>query len=305
MTDSITFNLEMTFTYGEARQLSPLVRRVVARNPGKLTFKGTNSYIVGKGQVAIIDPGPDDPEHLAALLAATRGETVTHILITHTHKDHSPLAAALKAETGAVTYAFPPITERRGDATASPTGSPFVDRDFVPDHCLKDGQIVTGTGWTLEAIHTPGHAPDHLCFALKEENTLFSGDHVMGWNTSVIAPPEGNLGDYLDSLEKLLARNDRIYWPAHGGRITAPQRWVKAYLMHRKMRENQILDCLREGPMAIETIVSRLYPNLAPELIPAATLSVRAHLAHLVEKGVVGPMTPQSSSSPYHLLSQG
>ncbi len=297
----LAFNTEMNFDYGVAIKVAPGVRRMVANNPGPFTFKGTNTYIIGHGEVAVIDPGPLDPEHLDALLAALAGERISHILITHTHRDHTDGVAALKANTNAPVLAFGETGRDRGARTTSPSGKAFVDLDFSPDKTLSDGDVIQGNDWTLDVIHTPGHAPDHLCFALTGERTVFSGDHVMGWNTTVVAPPEGHMGNYLTSLERLLERKDKLFLPGHGGRIEMPQRAVRAYLMHRKMRESAIFNCLESGDCFIPQIVPRIYRGLDSKLAPAAALSVLAHLEYLVERGLVqcedSPVAIQSAFS--------
>lgn len=284
---NLSFNTEMNFDYGAAIEVAPGVRRMVANNPGPFTFKGTNTYIIGHGEVAVIDPGPDDPEHLAALRKALAGERISHILITHTHRDHTDGVPAFRQHFNAPVIAFGNTGRNRGARTTSPSGKAFVDLDFTPDETLSDGDVIQGRDWTLDVIHTPGHAPDHLCFALSGARTVFSGDHVMGWNTTVVAPPEGHMGDYLNSLERLLERKDKLFLPGHGGRIETPQRAVRAYLMHRKMRESAIFNCLQSGDSFIPQIVARIYKNLDPKLAPAAALSVLAHLEFLVERGLV------------------
>ena len=221
----IPFRRDLTFQYAALDRVSPLIRRIVALNPGPFTAQGTGTYVVGNGRVAIIDPGPDLAEHIDATLAALRGETVDAILVTHTHRDHSPAAAALKRATGAPTYGFGPHAAGRDGAQVEEGG----DLTFVPDRLMRDGDIVDGMGWRLAAVHTPGHTSNHLCFALAEESVLFSGDHVMGWNTTVIAPPEGNMAEFIASLERLMQRHDKMFLPGHGGRIQTPRRVVKAY----------------------------------------------------------------------------
>jgi glyoxylase-like metal-dependent hydrolase (beta-lactamase superfamily II) len=246
--------------------------------------------------VAIIDPGPDDAAHVAALLDAVRGETVTHVFVTHTHRDHSPAAKALKAATGAATYGFGPHAGgRRGEAGIEEGG----DWDFVPDVALRDGDEIAGAKWRCEAVHTPGHTSNHLCFAWTETGILFSGDHVMGWSTSVISPPDGDMSAYLASLDKLLGRRDRVYWPTHGPAITAPQPHVRAFIAHRREREAGILDCLAGGPQRIEAIVARVYVGLAPGLQRAAGRSVHAHLLDLVTRGIVAADGPPTIDAIY------
>ncbi len=283
----LAFSRTMDFTYGVPQEVAPGVRRVVAENPSPFTFKGTNTFVVGEREVAIIDPGPEDDAHLEAVMHAVGPARVTHILLTHTHRDHSDGIPALQARTNAPVYAFGHTGKPRGAGPASLTGKAFVDEAFTPDEPVRDGDTIYGNGWAFDAIHTPGHAPDHLCFALVGERLVFSGDHVMGWNTTVVAPPEGNMGDYLASLEKLLGRHDKLFFPAHGGRIETPRRVVKAYLMHRKMRESAIRACLEDGMRTNPQIVGKIYPGLDASLLAAASLSVHAHLEHLIQKGFV------------------
>ncbi|MFI5021959.1 MAG: MBL fold metallo-hydrolase [Alphaproteobacteria bacterium] len=278
----IQFRRELAFDYAVLETVSPLVRRVVARNPSPFTFKGTATFIVGRGRVAVIDPGPDLPEHIAALLHALRGESVERILITHTHRDHSPAAEALKAATGAPTYGFGPHGAGRGPAVEE--GGDFA---FVPDVRLADGDALAGPGWHVGAVHTPGHTSNHLCFALAEERILFSGDHVMGWSTSVISPPDGDMAAYMRSLEKLLARDDALYMPTHGPAIPDPKAHVNAFIAHRKERRRAILQRLREGDRTIPELVGAIYVGLAENLRAAAGRSVLAHLIELVAAGKV------------------
>ena len=282
MTVRIPFVSEMTFEYGRVDEISPLVRRVVANNPGPFTFHGTGTYIVGRGRVAVIDPGPVRADHMAAILRAVTGERISHILITHTHLDHSPLAAELTRATGAVVHGFGPHGPGRGDQGPAEEGA---DRDFTPDQRLADGGLVEGDGWTLEAVHTPGHTSNHLCFALAEERALFSGDHVMGWSTSVVSPPDGDMAAYLGSLHKLLERDDATYFPTHGPPITGPRAHVEAFIAHRGEREVQILECLESGAVTVAAMVPRMYPELDPALHGAAGNSVYAHLIQMGTSG--------------------
>ena len=245
------------------------------------TLHGTGTYIIGKGNVAIIDPGPNISEHITAVLEAIQGETVTDIVITHTHIDHSPATPHMKAATQATTWGFGP----HGTAHTGEQVEEGADYDFIPDRELRDNMLVEGDGWTLEAIHTPGHTSNHICLALKEENIMFSGDHVMGWSTSVISPPDGDMGSYLQSLEKLLARQEIRYWPTHGPAIESPQEFVQAFIAHRKKREADIKSCLDAGVTKIPDIVERLYKTTDPKLYGAAGRSVLAHLIHMVETG--------------------
>lgn len=281
MTD-LSFDRNFDVSPGQCVQVSPLVRRVLANNASPYTFKGTSTFIVGRGKVAVIDPGPEDGGHLAALLAALDGETVSHILVTHSHADHSPLARRLKQETGAVMLAqgaveAPPDAGLRLDAS--------IDHDFVPDQRMAEGDTVTGPGWTLEALATPGHMSNHMCFALREEKALFAGDHVMAWATSVIAPPDGDMGQYFASLRKLLDRNDEVYHPGHGPSRRDPLPLVRGYLAHRRMREEAIRARVEQGARSVGEIVAAIYADVDPKLHGAAALSTTAHLDHLVEQG--------------------
>ncbi len=279
----LTFDRDFTVTPGEVEELSPLVRRVVAGNAGPYTFKGTSTFIVGRGQVAVIDPGPDDPAHLGRLLHALRGETVRHILVTHSHADHSPLARALQQATGARTHGHGQITAPDGAVGLRLDAS--IDHDFKPDVRLGEGDRLTGPGWTLEALFTPGHMSNHLCFALREEQALFSGDHVMSWATSVIAPPDGDMGQYFTSLEKLLTRDDAVYHPGHGPSRQEPLSLVRGYLAHRRMREAEVLASVKQGARSAGEVVAAVYKGLDPALFGAAALSAAAHLEHLVARG--------------------
>lgn len=293
----IPFNRDLAFSYGEPSTLTPLIRRVIARNPSPFTLYGSGTYVIGRGKVAVIDPGPELPAHVDALLDALRGETVSHILVTHTHSDHSPAAAALKAATGAKTYAF-------GAHPVNPgTGEPVQggDQDFVPDVVVGDGEVIQGDGWNMEALHTPGHISNHLCFALKEEKALFSGDHVMGWSTSVISPPDGNMGDYFRSLKKLLPRNDALYYPTHGAPVIAPQDFVRAFIAHREDREAQILACVSAGQTGIPAMVDAMYRDVPAHLHGAAARSVLAHLIHMVEDGRLRTDGPVDAGATYRL----
>ncbi|MBS0231883.1 MAG: MBL fold metallo-hydrolase [Proteobacteria bacterium] len=300
--DTLNFKTDMAFAYGEPAPMGPGIVRIVAPNPSPLTFKGTNTYLVGSTSLAVIDAGPDNDEHRAAILKAAGGRPITHIFTTHAHRDHVDGVAKLKAATGALTAACARDPEASRIAIEStPSGRYFVDYDFGPDIALNGGDTIEGTDWALTAIHTPGHAPDHLCFALEGRRVLFSGDHVMAWNTTVIAPPEGRMADYEASLEILLDRNDDVFLPGHGGRLEDPQRTVKAYLLHRNWREKSVLDALAGGATTIRRIVPQVYRDLAPQLIPAATLSVQAHVEYLIEKGLVAsdlPLTPDRDLSP-------
>ena len=288
------FRTTMDFEYGVPRELAPGVVRIVANNPGPFTFKGTNTYLVGNGELALIDPGPDDPAHLQAILAVIGKRKLSHVVITHTHRDHTDGMPALLAATGAKTAGFGRLARERGTKRTSPSGGEFVDQDFAPDARLGDGSRLAGDGWALEALHTPGHAPDHLCLALAGTRILFSGDHVMGWNTSVIAPPEGSMSDYMAALARLQERSDEVYFPGHGGQIAEPQRLVKAFLLHRRMREQAIFECIRSGTGTVRAIVPVIYRDLNPKLVNAASLSVLAHVEHLIARGLVRAEAPLS-----------
>src|SRR5205809_3203484 len=237
MADDIPYNKVFDLEPGRAEVVAPGVRRIVANNPGPFTFKGTVTYIVGRGRVAIIDPGPDEPAHIAALLDAVRGETVTHIFVTHTHRDHSPAVPAIKTATGATVYAEGPHRPSRPlNAGDAPRMEASNDMDFRPDHALADGDVVSGDGWALEGVTTPGHTANHMAFALKDTDLLFSGDHVMGWSTTIVAPPDGAMTDYMASLNKLMMRPEQIYLPGHGGAIPEATRFVAGLTLHRKAR---------------------------------------------------------------------
>jgi len=286
--DDIPFDKTLDLAPDTVDEVMPGVRRIMANNPGPFTFKGTLSYIIGRGKVAIVDPGPDDPAHIGALLDAVRDETVTHIFVTHTHRDHSPAVPAVKAATGATVYAEGPHRAARPlhigehnplDASA--------DRDFRPDVALKDGDVVEGDGWTVEAVATPGHTANHMAYALRERNALFAGDHVMAWATSIVAPPDGAMSDYMASLAKLARRGETVYLPGHGPVIYDAPRFVNYYILHRKAREASILHRLAKGETDIPTIVRAIYIGLDVRLSGAAGLSVLAHLEDLVARGVV------------------
>ena len=289
MSNDLPLKSSMDFAYGVPRTLAPGVVRLVANNPGPFTFRGTNTYLVGSDDLAIIDPGPADAAHIDALVAAADGRPVSHILLTHTHLDHSAglplLLAALPDGQDVKICGYGRVARAGGAADISPSGQDFIDSNFAPDTRLRDGDQLKGSGWLLTALHTPGHAPDHLCFALEGTGVIFSGDHVMGWNTSVVAPPEGNMADYMGSLEKLLARkDDRLMLPGHGGQIDEPERMVRAFLVHRTMREKAIMRLIREGTSTIPAIVAELYKDLDERLVSAASLSVMAHVEHLIMK---------------------
>ncbi len=304
MKAELPFSSEFEFTYGVAQEVAPGLRRIVANNPGDYTFKGTNSYIVGTGSVAVIDPGPNDEAHLSAIVSELEkgGERVSHIFLTHTHKDHCAGLARFAGLTGAQVLGFSSKdVVSRDEVKAHPGSEAILDAAFIPDQALKGGERVEGDGWALEAVFTPGHAPDHLCYALGDGETLLSGDHVMGWNTTVVAPPEGDMGDYLLSLEKLLTRPETVYFPGHGGRVDQAPRLVKAFIMHRRWRENQIIECLRDGHETIDSILPRIYDGLSSSLVDAASYSLFAHLKLLVEKGRVNTDSSPGRHSRYRI----
>lgn len=288
MVDEIAFNRSPPVGQGVVETVSPHLRRIVAPNGGPFTFTGTCTYIVGHGRVAVVDPGPDDPAHVAAILDALAGETIDRVVVTHTHLDHSPAAGALVAATGARTFgAGPHGTGRLLRAGETLRLDASGDLAFVPDQRLGDGDVLTGSGWTLEAIATPGHCANHLCFSLQPDNVLLSGDHVMAWSTSIVAPPDGAMGDYMTSLQRLVGRSETTYFPGHGGPVTEPQGFVRALTGHRRLREAAILQRVVDGDEAIGAIVSRVYAGLAPGLVGAASLNTLAHLEELVMRGRV------------------
>jgi glyoxylase-like metal-dependent hydrolase (beta-lactamase superfamily II) len=288
MNEAISFDRSEIAASSGTVGLSPLVRRLVAPNGGPFTFTGTCTYLVGERSVVVIDPGPDDEAHLQALVNAIGTATVTAILVTHTHKDHSPLAARLKALTGAKILGcanhFAARALGSGEVNALDASA---DHAYQPDRILVAGDIVEGDGFHLETVPTPGHTMNHLAFALVEEQALFSGDHVMAWSTSIVAPPDGSMGAYMASLQLLQGREDRVYYPGHGAPVREPKRYVKALIGHRKMREASILDALRGGEGRIPAMVQKLYAGVDPKLHGAAALSVFAHLEELVAQGKV------------------
>jgi glyoxylase-like metal-dependent hydrolase (beta-lactamase superfamily II) len=269
---------------GRVERLEPLVRRLLAPNGSPFTYTGTQTYLVGAGEgLAVIDPGPAMPEHLAALEAAIGGEPVLAICCTHTHRDHSPAAGPLAALTGAPVIGCAPLVLESDEPRAD---APF-DADYAPDRVLADGETIAGPGWTLTALATPGHTSNHLCYALEQTGALFTGDHVMGWSTSVVAPPDGDMAAYMASLEKLHERSDRVYYPAHGPEVARPRQLVRGMIGHRRQRERQILKLLGQEGQAIEALVARMYKGIDRRLWPAAGQSVKAHLIDLERRGLV------------------
>jgi glyoxylase-like metal-dependent hydrolase (beta-lactamase superfamily II) len=302
MSDDIPFDRTFDLAPDQVDEVAPGVRRILCNNPSPFTFKGTVSYIVGRGRVAIIDPGPLDEPHIAALLDAVRNETVTHIFVTHTHRDHSPAAERIKAATGAPVLAEGPHRAARPlNIGEGPRLDASNDTDFQPDRALADGEIVAGDGWTLEAVTTPGHTANHTAFAFREANLLFSGDHVMAWSTPVVAPPDGAMSDYMASLEKLAHRSESVYLPGHGGAVRDAPRFVAHYIRHRKAREASILHRLSKGEADIPTIVRASYIGLDPRLTKAAGLSVLAHLEDLVARGEAATDGAPSIGGTYRL----
>ncbi len=273
---------------GRFETLTPLVRRLVVPNASPFTASGTCTYVVGHGAVAVIDPGPEDADHLDRLLSGLAGETVAQIVVTHTHRDHSPGARTLQGRTGAPVVGCGPHRAARAlGAGEVPMLDASADREHRPDRELAEGERVSGPGWTLEAVETPGHTMNHLAFALAEENALFSGDHVMAWSTSVVAPPDGSMRAYMASLDKLRARDETVYWPGHGGPVRDPRRFVRGLANHRRQREAAIRARIAAGDADIAAIVAAIYQGLNPRLTGAAMLSVFAHLEDLVERGQV------------------
>jgi len=302
MSDDIAYNKTFDLVPGRAAEVAPGVRAVVANNPGPFTFTGTVSYIIGRGKVAILDPGPDDERHIAALLDAVRGETVTDIFVTHTHRDHSPAVPRIKAATGATVYAEGPHRSARplhtGEAGRLDASG---DMEFRPDIALADGDVVTGDGWTVEALTTPGHTANHMAYAFREADLIFSGDHVMAWSTSIVAPPDGAMSDYMASLEKLVRRSEPIYLPGHGGPVREAPRFVQSYIRHRQGREASILRRLGKSAADIPSLVRAIYIGLDRRLVGAASLSVLAHLEDLVARGVVATDGAPSIGATYRL----
>lgn len=288
MTQNLAFDRSEPDGAGHAAEVSPLVRRLVAPNSGAFTFTGTCTYLVGQDQLVVIDPGPDDDVHFENVLASIGSHDVSHILVTHTHKDHSPLARRLADFTGAEIWGAPPHKAARklsaGEINALDASA---DYDHVPHHILHDGDVLRVNGMTFEVVATPGHTINHLAFALRDEFTLFSGDHVMAWSTSIVAPPDGNMRAYMQSLEKLLPRSETLYLPGHGAPVKEPHQFVKGLIAHRKAREASILAELSDQPELISDLVDRIYVGLADTLKSAAALSVFAHLEDLVERKLV------------------
>src|ERR1700758_2458024 len=286
--DDIPFNRNFPLKPGIVEEVRPGIRRVLCDNPSPFTFTGTVSYILGAGKAAIIDPGPDSEAHAQALLDAVRGETVTHILVTHTHRDHSPNTGRIKQATGAAVYAEGPHRASRPRFESEKHNPESgADRDFRPDVQVRGGDVIEGAGWRLEAVPTPGHTANHMAFASPERGISFVGDHVMGWSTTIVAPPDGSMIDYMASLDRLAARPEQLYLSGHGPEIPEGPRYVRFLIRHRKAREASILHRLAKGAADIPTLVRAIYIGIDPRLMRAAGYSVLAHLEDLVARGVV------------------
>ncbi|TBA20190.1 MBL fold metallo-hydrolase [Rhizobium ruizarguesonis] len=298
--DSPAFDLAFEPAYGQAVPVVSGVERVTANNPGPFTFFGTNSYIVGSSSVAVIDPGPEDDAHYQALMAALGGRAVTHIFVSHTHRDHSPLSLRLQAATGAVTVGQGPHRPARPlrEGEINPF-SESSDLSFVPDIALSDGETLSGDGWSLRAVLTPGHTANHAAFALQGRDILFSGDHVMAWSTSIVAPPDGSMADYMASLDRLIARDDRLLLPGHGGPVTQPATFLPALKAHRLKREQAVLARVRAGDERIAEMVKVIYRDTDPKLHGAAALSVLAHIEDLLERGEIAADGPPTLAALY------
>jgi glyoxylase-like metal-dependent hydrolase (beta-lactamase superfamily II) len=268
---------------GLAIELTPLVRRILAPNPSPFTYSGTQTYVVGRGEVAVIDPGPADELHIGAILMALEGETVRYIVCTHTHRDHSPGVVPLKAATGAEVVGCAPLVLE----DAGPRADAAFDATYAPDRVLEDGEQLKAKGWTLEAVATPGHTSNHLCYALVEENATVTGDHIMGWSTTVVSPPDGDMAHYMASLQKLVDREETRFYPAHGEPVEKARRYARGLMGHRKQREGQILRAIDEGLDAIPDMVTKMYSGIDPRLYGAAGRSVLAHLIDLRDRGAV------------------
>jgi len=286
--DAADFDRVFAPHYGQAVDVGPRIQRITVNNPSAFTFLGTNSYIVGDRSVCVIDPGPEDEAHFAALMAALEGREVTHIAVSHTHRDHSPLARRLKQATGAIVVGEGPHRASRPlhDGEVNPFAE-SSDLDFVPDRALCHGDVLEGDGWRLTALATPGHAANHMAFGLDDEAIVFSADHVMAWATSVVAPPDGAMADYMRSLETLIARDDRLYLPGHGGPVTQPAAFCRGLRTHRRMRERAVFERIKAGDRTIADMVKAIYRDTDPRLHGAAGLSVFAHIEDLVERGAI------------------
>ena len=297
MPADIRFNRELEFEYGVLETVAPSIRRVIARNPSPFTFHGTGTYVIGRGRVAVIDPGPALDAHIEALVHGLRGETVSHVLVTHTHRDHSPGCALLRRFTPAPTYGFGP--HGSGRPPAADGGTVVVeegaDFEFAPDVEVRDGDVIECDGFSFECVYTPGHTSNHMCYRLREDRALFCGDHVMGWSTTIVSPPDGHMGTYVASLQRLLDADDRTYWPTHGAPIHDPKPYVDSLIEHRLLRARQVEACLRDGIDTIPEMVKLLYRDLPPHMHPAAARSVLSTIVLLVERGDVVCGEPASA----------
>lgn len=298
----IPYRRELEFEYGQVERVGPRIRRVIAKNPSPFTLYGTGTYILGNGEVAVIDPGPADPQHIQAILDATRGETITHVLITHTHTDHSPGCALLKKRMDVTSYAYGP--HGAGKLEEGVPVEEGGDMEFVPDVLVRHGDIIEGGDWSVECVYTPGHTSNHVCYQLREDQALFTGDHIMGWSTSIISPPDGDMAAYMASLELMLQRDDKVYWPTHGPRIEHPEELVLAFIEHRREREAQILACIAKGVGKIRDMVPIMYTSTPEFMYPAAARSVLAAVEYLVKKGDLASDNGISIDSTYHLPTQ-
>ena len=303
---SLEFDTRFETPHDQPVEVAAGVRRLTANNPGPFTFQGTNSYVVGRDNLAVIDPGPEDDAHFDALLAAIGGRPVSHIFVSHTHRDHSPLAVRLREKTGAIICAEGPHRPARplriGEINPLDASA---DLEFVPDMKLEDGSVIDGGDWAIRTILTPGHTANHAVFALEGTGTLFSADHVMGWSTSIVAPPDGAMTDYMASLDRLLARHDRVFLPGHGGPVVKPHKFIRGLKAHRKMRERSIVERLKDGDRTIAEMVTQIYRDIDPRLHGAAALSVLAHLEDLVARGVVAADGDPSIDANYTLVEDG
>lgn len=298
MAASIPFLTEPEVDYGSVVEMAPGLRRVVANNPGKFTYRGTGTYIVGRGRVAIVDPGPDDAQHIAAVLAAVAGERVEALLITHTHRDHSPASRAVGEATDAPTYGFGPHPPADADDGKNEERG---DLEFTPDGAVVHGDVIEGPGWSFECLHTPGHISNHIAYRWREASGVFTGDHIMGWSTTIVPPPDGNMTDYMASLRLLAdSPHDQAYWPTHGPPVSEPQALVEALYSHRLDRERQILECLTTGPQTIPEMVQVMYADVAKELHEPAARSVLAHLIAMVGEGRAGTDNDATAEAVYY-----
>ena len=298
MAASIPFLTEPEVDYGAVVEMAPGLRRVVANNPGKFTYRGTGTYIVGRGRVAIVDPGPDDNQHIAAVLAAVAGERVEALLITHTHRDHSPASRAVGEATDAPTYGFGPHPPADADDGKNEERG---DLEFTPDGAVVHGDVIEGPGWSFECLYTPGHISNHIAYRWREASGVFTGDHIMGWSTTIVPPPDGNMTDYMASLRLLAdSPHDQAYWPTHGPPVSEPQALVEALYSHRLDRERQILECLTTGPQTIPEMVQVMYADVAKELHEPAARSVLAHLIAMVGEGRAGTDNDATAEAVYY-----